>query len=98
MPNTPLVAGIIGASVIGGLWVLHKWCGGPSCKAAPSLEGKVAIVTGANTGIGKTTAERLAQLGATVVLACRDTNVKKKKYIWFNSQQHRKAKLLLWNW
>lgn len=32
------------------------------------LENKVAIVTGANSGIGKATAIRFAQEGATVVL------------------------------
>jgi retinol dehydrogenase-12 len=31
----------------------------------------VALVTGANTGIGRSTAARLATLGATVVLGCR---------------------------
>ena len=35
------------------------------------MKGKVAIVTGANAGIGKATAAQLADLGATVVLACR---------------------------
>jgi NAD(P)-dependent dehydrogenase (short-subunit alcohol dehydrogenase family) len=37
----------------------------------PDLSGKVAIVTGANSGIGYETALELAQKGATVVMACR---------------------------
>jgi NAD(P)-dependent dehydrogenase (short-subunit alcohol dehydrogenase family) len=37
----------------------------------PDLTGKVAIVTGANSGIGYETALELAQKGATVVMACR---------------------------
>ena len=32
---------------------------------------KVCMVTGANSGIGRQTAERLAELGATVVMVCR---------------------------
>ncbi|MEV0714355.1 oxidoreductase [Asanoa sp. NPDC050611] len=36
------------------------------------LHGRVALVTGANTGIGRATAEALAAHGTTVVLACRD--------------------------
>ena len=35
------------------------------------LAGKVMLITGANTGIGRVTAEALAERGARVILACR---------------------------
>ena len=35
------------------------------------MKGKIVIVTGANSGIGKATAAQLADMGATVILACR---------------------------
>jgi NAD(P)-dependent dehydrogenase (short-subunit alcohol dehydrogenase family) len=37
------------------------------------IEGRTCVVTGASAGIGLETARGLAQAGATVVLACRDT-------------------------
>lgn len=37
-----------------------------------SMEGKIALITGATSGIGKATAAGLAQLGATVVLVARN--------------------------
>lgn len=36
------------------------------------MQGKVCVVTGANSGIGKATAQGLAAAGATVVMVCRD--------------------------
>ncbi|KAI9565810.1 hypothetical protein GHT06_009605 [Daphnia sinensis] len=47
---------------------------GPRCKNTFRLDGKVVVITGANTGIGKETARELSKRGAKVVLACRDLN------------------------
>lgn len=37
-----------------------------------SPEGKVVIITGANTGIGRETALEMAKRNAKVIMACRD--------------------------
>ncbi|XP_017787881.1 PREDICTED: retinol dehydrogenase 11-like, partial [Habropoda laboriosa] len=47
----------------------HTW---GRCKNTDSLEGRVCIVTGANSGIGKETVKELAKREATVILACRN--------------------------
>lgn len=49
---------------------LTRTCG--RCVSEKSMVGKVVIVTGSNTGIGKETARDLARRGAKVILACRD--------------------------
>jgi NAD(P)-dependent dehydrogenase (short-subunit alcohol dehydrogenase family) len=37
-----------------------------------AMKGKVVLITGANSGIGKETAQGLAKMGASLVLVCRD--------------------------
>ena len=40
--------------------------------AKSNMQGKVCLVTGSSSGIGKVTARELAKMGATVVLVCRN--------------------------
>ncbi|GAB0097711.1 short-chain dehydrogenase TIC 32, chloroplastic [Sergentomyia squamirostris] len=45
---------------------------GRKCSCRKNLNGKIVIVTGATSGIGRALAKELAGKGATLILACRD--------------------------
>nr|XP_033807658.1 retinol dehydrogenase 12-like isoform X2 [Geotrypetes seraphini] len=51
---------------------IRRYVAGQTCRSNAKLHGKVVIITGANTGIGKETARDLARRGARVIIACRD--------------------------
>jgi NAD(P)-dependent dehydrogenase (short-subunit alcohol dehydrogenase family) len=44
----------------------------PTEYTVPDQTGRTALITGANSGLGLRTATRLAQAGATVIMACRN--------------------------
>jgi NAD(P)-dependent dehydrogenase (short-subunit alcohol dehydrogenase family) len=48
--------------------VEHKW----TVQDIPSQEGRLAVVTGATSGVGFYTAKELARKGATVIMPARD--------------------------
>ncbi|KAM4566108.1 dehydrogenase/reductase SDR family member 13-like [Odontesthes bonariensis] len=67
--STVLLA--VGVLIVAAYIYHHIVVKGKRCLSKAKLHGKTVIVTGSNTGIGKTTAIDLAKRGARVVLACR---------------------------
>ncbi|XP_075222037.1 retinol dehydrogenase 11-like isoform X3 [Lycorma delicatula] len=62
----------VGSFSIAALYFFKRYFRGEICACQERLDGKVVIVTGANSGIGKETSFILARKGATVILACRN--------------------------
>ncbi|XP_048735006.2 retinol dehydrogenase 13-like [Ostrea edulis] len=70
-PNWVYHASALGTIGLGSL-LLRDYLSGKVFQGEELLMGKTAIVTGANSGIGKETAKDFAKRGAKVIMACRD--------------------------
>ena len=69
------------------LFLLRKYFKGGQCKSKHSLEGKVIIITGASSGIGRESAIDLVKHGAQVILACRNEKKTKKAMESLNDEE-----------
>ena len=66
-----IVAIPIALPIVG--YLLNKlYFSGGRCTSTNRLDGKVAIITGSNTGIGYEAALDFAKRGARIIMACRD--------------------------
>lgn len=63
------VGALVAASTIYGL---KRYFNGGTCYIEKDLNGYTAVVTGGNTGIGKETARKLADMGCFVIIGARD--------------------------
>jgi FlaA1/EpsC-like NDP-sugar epimerase len=53
--------------------LFRKWFRGVVCPCKNDLQGKVVVITGASSGIGKETALELGRRGARVLILCRNS-------------------------
>ena len=60
-----------------------------------NLDGKVAIVTGANSGMGMATVEALSDKGATVIMLCRSEERGKEAILKLTENKERNLDLIL---
>lgn len=61
------------------------------------LNGKIALVTGANSGMGMATTKALADMGATVVMLCRNEKRGRKAFDILKEKSDRKLDILFCN-
>ena len=63
---------IIAAVILLVLWLGRRFFNGPSYSVSKDMKGKLIIITGASSGIGKEAAFDLLRKSAKVIFACRD--------------------------
>ncbi|XP_046401445.1 retinol dehydrogenase 12-like isoform X2 [Ischnura elegans] len=73
------------------LYLIKRSFSGGRCRCTENLTGKVIIITGANSGIGRATALELARRGAHLVLACRDLCEGERTKDWLSTASGNKS-------
>lgn len=71
----------------GQFWIQPLW----SPEEITSQEGKVVLITGANSGVGLVSAKELYQAGATVYMLCRTEKKAKEAIDWIKSAPSRQG-------
>lgn len=69
-----IIKPLVATGVIAGLFIGKKVIDGPSFNEPVSMRNRNVVITGANSGLGRATAETMAKLGANVFLLCKSAD------------------------
>lgn len=67
-----LCLSFVGEMALNSVRFFHLYKKRRTAQLPASLQGKIVLITGANSGIGKQTVKTCLRLGATVIMACRN--------------------------